>query len=183
MVAEPERLAKRRSSVGRPRWMLAGAAAAVVAAVAIGVVLYESSGDEQLQLAAHGTVEAGHTQTEPGNSTVLNLSAGGLSNHAATCPSVNSTLIARDPIAFKGVVTVHREGFIELEVEQAYAGVSAKTVTLTATQSVDFWLGPVHWEVGSHYLVTAAAGVVNFCGETGKATPELQAVFDQAFGS
>ena len=114
---------------------------------------------------------------------MLNLSAGGLSNHAATCPKVDSTLIASDPIVFKGVVTVHREGYVEFEVEQAYAGVSAKVVTLTATQSVDFWLGPVHWEVGSHYLVTAAAGVVNFCGETGKATPELQAVFDQAFRS
>lgn len=149
----------------------------------IGVVLYEASGDEQPQVAAPGTVAAGPTRTEPGDSPVLNLSAGGLSNHAAACPKVDSTLIASDPIVFKGVVTVHREGYVEFEVEQAYAGVSAKVVTLTATQSVDFWLGPVHWEVGSHYLVTAAAGVVNFCGETGKATPELQAVFDQAFRS
>lgn len=151
--------------------------------MAIGVVLYEASGDEQPQVAAPGTFAAGPTRTEPGDSPVLNLSAGGLSNHAAACPKVDSTLIASDPIVFKGVVTVHREGYVEFEVEQAYAGVSAKVVTLTATQSVDFWLGPVHWEVGSHYLVTAAAGVVNFCGETGKATPELQAVFDQAFRS
>ena len=149
--------------------------------MAIAVVSCEASGDERPQLAAPGTVAAGPTQTEPGNSTVLNLSAGGLSNHVATCPNVDSTLIASDPIVFKGVVTAHRQGFVEFEVEHAYAGVSAKVVTLTASQSVDYWLGPVHGEVGSHYLVTAAAGVVNFCGETGKATPELQAVFDQAF--
>jgi hypothetical protein len=163
--------------------MLAGAAAAVASAVAIGVAVHERSGDERPPLVAPGTVETGQAQAEPGTSTVLNLSAGGLSNHAATCPKVDSTLIGRDPIAFKGIVTAHRQGVVEFEVEQAYAGVSAKSVKLTAAQSVDYWLGPVHWEVGSHYLVTAAAGVVNFCGETGKAAPELQAVFDQAFGS
>jgi hypothetical protein len=163
--------------------MLAGVAAVVVAAVAIGVAVHDARGDEQPSLAASGTVDTGPTQTEPGNSTALGLSAGGLSNHAATCPKVDSKLIASDPIVFKGVVTAKREGFVEFKVEHAYAGVSATTVTLTAAKSVDFWLGPVHWEVGGHYLVTAAAGVVNFCGETGKATPELQAVFDQAFGS
>ena len=156
---------------------------AAVAVVVIGVVLYEVGRDEEPQVAIPGTVETGPKQTEPGNSTALSLSTGGLSNNAATCPKVDSKLIASDPIVFKGVVTAKREGFVEFKVEQAYAGVSAKAVTLTAAKSVDFWLGPVHWEVGSHYLVTAAAGVVNFCGETGKATPELQAVFDQAFGS
>ena len=41
----------------------------------------------------------------------------------------------------------------------------------------------VAWEVDGQYLVTAYDGVVSYCGQTGPATPELQAVFDEAFAT
>lgn len=100
---------------------------------------------------------------------------------AAPCPEVDSALIARAPIAFMGTVTAHGEGIVDLTVDRAYAGVRAKDVTVTASRGVDYWLGPVSWDVGGQYLVTAYSGVVRFCGQTGTATPELRAVFDEAF--
>lgn len=145
-----------------------------------GVVLFEGSGGSDSPHVSSGT-EADHRVTEPGSSTVLDLSAGGLDMSAAPCPEVDSALIARAPIAFKGTVTGHGQGIVDLVVERAYAGVRAEAATVTASRGVDYWLGPVAWDVGSQYLVTAYSGVVRFCGQTGKATAELQAVFDEAF--
>jgi hypothetical protein len=42
-------------------------------------------------------------------------------------------------------------------------------------------IGSVAFEVGQQYFVTAFDGVVNYCGFSGPVTPELQAIFDQAF--
>jgi hypothetical protein len=112
---------------------------------------------------------------------VLELSAGPLVTGAAPCPQVEPPLIARATIAFLGTVTGKGEGFVELTVDKAFAGVDAEAVKVTASRSVDFWLGPVSWDVGSQYLVAAHSGLVRFCGQTSRATPELQAVFDAAF--
>ena len=137
--------------------------------------------DDDPRLDSSLTTQAGSAPAEPSSLTELNLSVGGLNVSAAPCPEVDSTLIARAQIAFMGTVTVHGEGIVELKVDKNYAGVSPETVTLTASRGVDFWLGPVAWDVGSQYLVTAQSGIVNFCGQTGRATPELRSVFDQAF--
>lgn len=76
---------------------------------------------------------------------------------------------------------LHEDGFARLTVEVDYVGAGAPTVRLVAPPGVDAWLGPVSWTVGTQYLVTANSGVVNFCGRSGRATAELQDVFEQAF--
>ncbi len=118
---------------------------------------------------------------EPGNQTELRLSTGGLNVSAATCPVVDATIISQAPIAFKGTVTMHGDGVVQLIVDEAYVGVDAQNVTLASPPGMEGFLGGVAWDVGSEYLVSANSGVVNFCGRSGQATNELQAVFDQAF--
>ncbi len=171
-----------RRVVGRRWWQPIIVFAVVSAGIAVGVGWFESSGDDPGP-ASPVTTPAVTLAADRGGATALNLSAGGLVMSAAPCPEVDPALIARAPIAFMGTVTLHSEGYVELTVDKDYVGVGAEAVTLTASRGVDFWLGPVPWDVGSQYLVTAHSGVVSFCGQSGSATPELRAIFDEAFPS
>ena len=52
---------------------------------------------------------------------------------------------------------------------------------MVAPEGLEALIGGVTFEPGQQYLITATDGVVNYCGFSGPATPELQALFDQAF--
>jgi hypothetical protein len=156
-----------------PRLVLSMVVAACVAAVAVVVVAGDDDG--------RGGSSDG-AEVVPVAEAELKLSTGGLNNSAAACPVVDVALIGSASIAFKGTVVVHEDGFAVLAVDVDYVGVGAPSVRLVAPPGVDAWLGPVSWTVGTQYLVTANSGVVNFCGRSGRATAELQDVFDQAFG-
>jgi hypothetical protein len=154
------------------RWMtISGVAAAAVAAVAIGVVAFDGGDDDAPQVA----------DDQPGKLTVLDLSSG-VDDAMAMCIALDPTIIAQSQVAFKGTVTAADAGVVQLTVDDAYVGVDAQAVTLSAPDGMQALIGGVEWEVGGEYLVTAWDGVVNYCGQTGPATPELQAMFDQAFG-
>ena len=162
-------------------WWAACASIGVVAAIGVGVASIELRGGDNPPVGPSETTHAGIAPAEPKGSTALELSAGPLVTSAAPCPEVEPSLIARATVAFLGTVTVLGEGFVELTVDQAYAGVDSETVRVSASRSVDYWLGPVSWDVGGQYLVSAHSGLVLFCGRTGRATSELKAVFDEAF--
>ena len=57
----------------------------------------------------------------------------------------------------------------------------AQMATLVAPEGMEALIGGVTFEPGQQYLISATEGVVNYCGLSGPATPELQALFDQAF--
>jgi hypothetical protein len=161
------------------RWMaISGVAAAAVAAVAIGVVAFDD-GDDSPQVA--DPTESTDDQQEPDELTVLELSTGE-DNAIASCIALDPAIIAQSQVAFKGTVRAADAGVVQLTVDDAYVGVDAQAVTLSAPDGMQALIGGVEWEVGGEYLVTAWDGVVNYCGQTGPATPELQAMFDEAFG-
>jgi hypothetical protein len=163
------------------RWMaISGAAAAAVAAIAIGVVAVNSGGDDEPQDA--GQIETTNDQQDPGKLTVLDLSTGEAGAIAGMCIQLDPTIIAQSQVAFKGTVTMADNGVVQLTVDDAYVGVDAQVVTLSAPDGQLGLNGSVDWVVGGEYLVTAWDGVVNYCGQTGPATPELQAMFNEAFG-
>lgn len=163
----------------RPWWAMAGAAAAVVAAVAVGVAVFNGTGDDTPEIAGSTTVAA---SPAPGKATVLDLSAGA-EDLFASCMVLDPTILGQAPLAFKGTVTMAEGGVVQLTVDQAYRGVDAQIVTLSAPEGQEALIGGVAWEVGGQYLVTAYDGVVSYCGQTGPATPELQAIFDEAFAN
>jgi len=162
-------------------WLAACASIGVVAAIGVGAASIELRGGEDPDVGSSETTHAGVAPAESESSTALELSAGPLVTSAAPCPEVEPSLIARATVAFLGTVTVLGEGLVELTVDQAYAGADRETVRVSASRSVDYWLGPVSWEDGGQYLVAAHSGIVLFCGQTGRATSELRAVFDEAF--
>jgi hypothetical protein len=166
------------SSPSPRRWaVMAGVAAAAVAVLAVGAFALTGGGDDP-EVAAPGTTDDG---AEPGKLTVLELSSGN-DDIMASCMVLDATMIAQAQVAFKGTVTMAQNGVVQLVVDEAYVGVDEQAVTLSAPEGMEALIGGVAWEVGGQYLVTAWDGVVNYCGQTGPATPELQAIYDEAFG-
>lgn len=167
----------RDSDANRRRtWWALGAAAAIVAVVAVGIGVSGGGGDDDQPLAVDPTV------TTPGKATVLELEAG-TEDLMASCMVLDPSVVAQAPVAFAGTVTMADGEVVQLTVDEAFAGVDADVVTLTAPTGMEPLIGGVNWVVGEQYLVSAYDGVVAYCNQTGPATAELRAVYDAAFPS
>lgn len=149
----------------RPLLALATAAAVTVGLVAVGITVLGGGDDSPDQVA-----------------TVLELEAPA-SDPMAMCMVLEPAILAENPIAFKGTVTSAEGGVVTLTIDEAYRGVDADVATLQAAEGMEALIGGIDWQVGEQYLVSAYEGVVNYCGQTGPATPELQAMYDAAYGA
>ncbi len=165
-----------------PALILGGCAAAVLAAL-VGVAVI--GGDDTPDVAIAPTtialpVTSAPATPPPGKLTVMELSAG-FDDSLASCLALDPSIVAQAPIAFKGTVTIVDGDVVQLIVDQSYVGVDVGAVTLTAAEGMEALIGGVAWEVGQQYLVSAYDGVVAYCGQSGPASPELQAIYDAAF--
>lgn len=164
--ATPDTAKRRRA----PLW-LAGAAAAVIAAGAALVVTGVFDGD---------------SGDEPDLADAVVLSLGEGQDPAASCLRPDATVLAPVPLAFAGTATEVDGERVVLDVTEWYVGtedeVAADTVELTAPAGLEALTGGITFEVGEPYLISAQNGVVNYCGLSGPATPQLQAIFEAAFG-
>lgn len=155
-------------SAARPRrrlWAVAGAAAAaaVVAAVAL---------------------TTGGDAARPPAPTTLTLKApGGDGTVMGSCVPVEAQYLRDMPMAFGGTVTAVTDGTVTIDVDRWYKGGDADVVTLTNDTAANVSIDGVEFTPGQRYLVSATDGTVNACGFSGPATPELQRVFDEAFGA
>jgi hypothetical protein len=99
-----------------------------------------------------------------------------------SCIVFDVAVLADMPVALAGTVSSVAGTTATIEVERWYRGGPADVVTVTSDQR-GVALDGVELVAGQDYLVTATGdGVVNGCGYSGPATPELEAAFDQAFG-
>lgn len=168
-AAGPERAPSRR------RWYVTGAAAAAVAAVAIGAAAIGGAFDGDEPSVAEPA------PTAPVQLRVLELSTGEVDPSMQMCMQITPELIADAQVAFKATVDAVDADIVTMTIDQWYQGGDAQVVTLTAPQGMEALIGGLAFSPGTQYLVTATDGVVNYCGMTGEATPELQSLFDQAF--
>lgn len=155
-------------SAGRPsdrRPWLAAAAAAVVLA-----------GGGAAYLTTSGPQEA------PAGGGELALALPGGDPALQSCLPVTPEAVAALPVAFAGTATAVDDGQVRLEVDRWYRGGDATTVVLSAPGGdAPALVGAAEFTEGEQYLVSADQGAVSVCGLTGPASPELQAVYDQAF--
>jgi hypothetical protein len=87
-------------------------------------------------------------------------------------------------LAFEGTVTAVDGAQATLTVDRWYRGGDAEVVTVTSPDdSETALLGGVTLDEGSTYLISASDGAVRSCGQSGPASPELEALFAEAFGS
>jgi hypothetical protein len=149
----------------RRRWMPIAATAAGVAAVAVGVVLAMDRVNPQ---AAGDTVE-------------LRLPDTGGDVFASCLPFTADYLADMSP-AFAGTVTQVTGNRAVISVDRWYAGGSAAEVVVEAPEDAHIALnGVIDFQEGKRYLITAEGNLVNLCGYSGEATPEMEAVFEAAF--
>ncbi|HEY5889611.1 MAG TPA: hypothetical protein VIW94_02775 [Acidimicrobiia bacterium] len=146
------------SSRGPVRFLIG--AAAVVALVLGGFVLF------------NGT----DTPAEP----PLALSLGE-PDALASCMVLTADILDDVPLAFAGTVTAIEGETVTLTVDEWYVGGDASSVELSAPAGLEALIGSIEFTEGEQYLISAYDGVVNYCGFSGPATPELQAVYDEAF--
>lgn len=103
---------------------------------------------------------------------------------AGACPMFEEQVLAAKPVAFRGTVTAVQGGTVSLVVDRWYRGGPAGvTQAQIGATNQNVALDGVEFVVGKSYLVSAEEGVVVVCGYSGEATPELQAIYDQAFGA
>lgn len=112
----------------------------------------------------------------------VTLSLGEGENAMASCLALDAAMLQSVPLAFAGDVASIDGETVTLTVTRWYTGGDAPTVVLTAPAGLEALTGTVDFEVGGSYLVSSGDGlVVNYCGWSGPATPELQAIYDAAF--
>jgi hypothetical protein len=164
-----DELAARR----RRPWLIPLVAAALLAAV-VGTVVVLSGGGRV------GDTSGGDAATaqEP---TTLDLSLPP-SNVANSCVVFDVEFLAEVPVALAGTVTAVEPRRVTLEVDRWYRGGDADVVTIGVQDGNSVALDGVDFREGERYLVTATNGVINGCGFSGPATPELEQAFEQAFG-
>ena len=121
------------------------------------------------------TSEAPDASSEPVELTVDATTAG-------KCAVPSAQTLSTFDTAFAGTVTSLEDGTATLAVDEWYAGGDAATATVTTPeQDLAALLMAVEFEKGRSYLVSATDGRVTLCGFTGETTPELQALYDEAF--
>ena len=148
----------------RTAWIAAAAALVLVAGVAVAVI----GGDDDT-----GDVASGPA---------LELDLGA-SDAMASCMPVEARFLADMPVAFAGTAESVDGELVTLEVDRWYAGGDADRVVLRSPAGMEALIEGVTFEPGARYLVSATEGTVNFCGYSGPATPELTALYEEAFGA
>lgn len=148
-----------------PWWRGPVAAVAAVAAVA---------------LLGVGGVVAFNRGADP---TVLALEGSGVQDPMAMCMQVTAENLQMFPVAFAGRAIAMEDGVATLEVTRWYRGGDADRVTIAAPPAQPALIGGVDIEVGGDYLITADQGTVSSCYFSDVATPELEALYAEAFGS
>ena len=142
---------------------------AAAAAVAVAVV------------AIAGIITLGSTEDAPTASEPLELVAGPF-DAMMSCIVPSAEVLAPVEVAFAGTVSTIDGETITLTVDRWYTGGDAEIVVVRAPAGFEALTGSVPWAEGEAFLVSATGGTVNYCGLSGPATPELQAIYDGAFG-
>jgi hypothetical protein len=102
---------------------------------------------------------------------------------AAKCAMPSAEILATFDTAFAGSVTSVDGGRATLSVDHWYAGGGADSVTVESpSKDLQDLLLAVDFEDGKSYLVSATDTRVTLCGFTAEQSPELQALYDEAFG-
>lgn len=148
-------------------WRTPIAAVAAVAALAVlgvgGVVAFNTNAD-----------------TDP---TVMALEGGGAEDAMASCMRIDATSLGMFPVAFAGTAIAMEDGVATLEVTEWFRGGDADQVTIEAPPAQPALIGGVDIEVGGDYLITADNNTVSSCNFSAETSPELEALYREAFGS
>ena len=137
--------------------------------------------DDASDTGADSTSSSSSTPDAASGTGTLALTADG--SAAAKCAMPSAETLSTFDTAFSGTVTALDGGTATLAVDHWYAGPEAATVTVESpSKDLQDLLMAVDFEEGKSYLVSATDTRVTLCGFTAETTPELEAMYDEAFG-
>lgn len=142
----------------RPRWLLLGGATTTLAAAAAAFAI----------LTPVTTPAGEHT------------GSGVMLAPPSACPTLSVDQIRANDTAFQGTVTRLDGDTATLQVSKVYAGTPGTTQRLTQIPD-DTTGSDTLFTDGKTYLVALSNGAITGCGETGVSTPQLEALFNEAF--
>lgn len=126
---------------------------------------------------------ASTAEPSPSAPSTTTLMAGGTVT-AAKCLVPDAELLSTQPTAFEGTVTALEGGRATLAVDRWFAGEEVDEVVVAAPDDeLRSLVLAVEFEVGRSYLVSALGDQVTLCGFTAEKTPELEAMYVEAFGA
>lgn len=135
-------------------------------------------------LAVGGLVMLNGDDEAPATTTAEALELGlGEGGAMASCLAVSADILRDMSPAFLGTVTAVDGEQVTLAVDRWYAGEEYATVILHAPAGMEALIGGIDFQVGEQYFVTAFDGVVNYCGYSDAYSPELAAIYEEAFGA
>lgn len=135
-------------------------------------------GDDAAEKGADGTTSSSDTASGSGDTLALTADSAA----AGKCVVPSAEVLATFDTAFAGTVTSLDGGTATLSVDEWYAGDEASTVTVQSpSKDLADLLMAVDFEQGKSYLVSATDDRVTLCGFTAEQSPELQAMYDEAF--
>ena len=154
--------------------------ASLLPAAAAAVVLLAGCAADEGASTPEPTVS--DSPTEPTSADTVTLTAD--ASAPGKCAMPSAEVLSTFDTAFEGTVTSLAGGTATLEVDQWYAGGAAPTVTVEAPdKSLEDLLLAVDFQEGETYLVSADGDRVTLCGFTAETTPELEALYAEAFPS
>lgn len=174
---------------GRTTWLVAAAAATVIAGAAgLALSALDSGSDPAPSAGPAPTAPApsagsGVSTVDPGAGT----GAGTTELTAPTttpgrCAAPSAAFIAAQQQAFEGTVTAIEGDRVTLQTSEVFTGEVGQTVVVDApAAAMQSLIQSTQFEVGGTYLVSATDGQVAVCGFSGRADGELQGIYDQAF--
>lgn len=159
-------------------------AAAVLTLALVGCGAEQDAADSPGPAAAESSSpSAGDSPTAATSDTTELTVDGGASGGRCMVPTAEA--LADQATAFEGTVTNLQDGTATLRVDRWYAGGESEEVTVAAPdESLRALLAAVELEMGKTYLVSAhERGQVTLCGFTAEKTPQLEAMYAEAFAS
>ena len=143
----------------RARVPIAGVAAALAvgAAIAVPLALGGSPTTERLALPTDGGLASG------------------------SCAPVTAEGVLAQEQAFAARVLSVDGDTVTLEVTERFAGEVADRVEVQQLDAISSDFSNVPFEVGQSYLVAAGDATIRGCGLSGADSPELRAIYDEAF--
>lgn len=158
-----EALTSARSPKRRSRFLLGGAAAVALLGGAAAVAISTSGGGS-------------------GSATSVEYSLGAF-DPMSSCLPVADQVPAPGTLAFRGTVSEVGDTTVTLDVADWIGAGDADQVVLSLADAGSPALDGVEFAEGGEYLVAVTDGVVQTCGMSGLASPELEALYAGWFGS
>ncbi|MXG90384.1 hypothetical protein [Nocardioides flavescens] len=172
---------------GRTTWLVAAAAATVIAGAA-GLALSALDSGSDPAPSAGPSVESSATAPSADAGGATNGATAGTTELTAPtttpgrCAAPSAPFIAAQQQAFEGTVTAIEGDRVTLQTSEVFTGEVGQTVVVDApAAAMQSLIQSTQFEVGGTYLVSATDGQVAVCGFSGRADGELQGIYDQAF--